>query len=149
MLGNRIFNLRKVRYKRDWFRNISDKQGKVWLGIALFSIIYMFAVLISAGAMEGDPTKFEGGLHWQSFAYALWESIYCIGISIGLITLFRRKLNTQGKAAKTASPNAYTMYLIPRSGTCWCFSASCWNSYLFFIEICNYFSCCCPTLLFN
>jgi len=101
-----------IAYKRDWFRNISDKQGKMWLKIALLSIIFMFFVAISAGALEGDLTLLVGGLHWQAFAYALWESIFCIGMSIGLITLFRKKWNTQGKASKTVNSNAYTMYLI-------------------------------------
>ena len=101
-----------IAYERDWFRNISDKQGKMWLIIALLSIIYMLVIGVSAGALEGDLTKLAGGLHWQAFAYALWESIYCIGMSIGLVTLFRKKLNTQGKASKTVSANVYTMYLI-------------------------------------
>ena len=101
-----------VAYKRDWFRNISDKQGKMWLTIALLSIIYMLLVGLAAGALEGDITRLAGGLHWEAFAYALWESIYCIGMSIGLVTLFRKKWNTQVKAAKTVSANAYTIYLI-------------------------------------
>lgn len=101
-----------IAYKRDWFRNISDRQGKMWLGIALLSIIFMLFVGISAGALEGDITKLAGGLYWEAFAYALWESIYCIGMSIGLVTLFRKKLNIQGKASKTVSANVYTMYLI-------------------------------------
>jgi surface polysaccharide O-acyltransferase-like enzyme len=72
----------------------------------------MLIVGISAGALQGDLTKLGGGLHWQAFAYALWESIYCIGMSIGLITLFRKRWNTQGKTAKNVSANVYTMYLI-------------------------------------
>lgn len=101
-----------IAYKRDWCRNISDNQGKLWLGIALLSIIFMLFVAISVGALEGNITKLLGGLYWEAFAYALWESIYCIGMSIGLITLFRKRWNTQGKASKTVSSNAYTMYLI-------------------------------------
>jgi len=101
-----------VAYKRDWLRNIPDKQGKIWLAIALLSIFFMTFVAISAGALEGDLTKLSGGLYWQAFAYALWESIFCIGMSLGLITLFRKKWNTQGKASKTVSANAYTIYLI-------------------------------------
>ena len=87
-----------VAYERDWFHNLSNKQGKIWLTIALLSIIYMLLVGIAAGALEGDISKLAGGLHWQSFAYALWESIYCMGMCIGLVTLFRKKWNTQGKA---------------------------------------------------
>ena len=102
-----------VAYQRDWFRNISDKQGKMWLIIALLSIIYFFLLVYAAGVLEGgDITPLLGGLRWEAFAFALWESIYCMGMCIGLITLFRKKWNTQGKASKTISANSYTMYLI-------------------------------------
>ena len=102
-----------VAYQRDWFRNISDKQGKMWLIIALLSIIYFFLLGLAAGAMSGgDITPLLGGLRWEAFAFALWESIYCMGMCIGLITLFRKKWNNQGKASKTISANSYTMYLI-------------------------------------
>ena len=99
-----------VAYQRDWFRNISDKQGKMWLIIALLSIIYFF--LLGFAMEGGDITPLLGGLRWEAFAFALWESIYCMGMCIGLITLFRKKWNTQGKASKTISANSYTMYLI-------------------------------------
>ena len=72
----------------------------------------MLFVGLASGALEWDITRLAGGLHWEAFAYALWESIYCIGMSIGLVTLFRKKWNTQVKAAKTVSANAYTIYLI-------------------------------------
>ncbi len=102
-----------VAYQRDWFRNISDKQGKMWLIIALLSVIYFFLLGFAVGAMEGgDITPLLGGLRWEAFAFALWESIYCMGMCIGLITLFRKKWNTQGKASKTIYTNSYTMYLI-------------------------------------
>jgi peptidoglycan/LPS O-acetylase OafA/YrhL len=100
-----------IAYNRDWFRNISDKQGKMWLGIALLSIIFMLSVALPP-LLEGDITRVVGGFYWEAFAFALWESIYCIGMSIGLVTLFRKKWNTQGKASKTVSANAYTIYLI-------------------------------------
>lgn len=100
-------------YQRDWFNNISDKQGKMWLIIALLSIIYYFLLGITVGAMEGgNITLLLGGLHAESFAFALWESIYCMGMCIGLVTLFRKNWNTQGKVSKTLSANSYTMYLI-------------------------------------
>ncbi|MFX0076801.1 MAG: acyltransferase family protein, partial [Candidatus Hermodarchaeota archaeon] len=102
-----------VAYQRDWFSNISDKQGKLWLKIALLSIIYFFLLGFASGAIEGgDITPLLGGFRWEAFAFALWESIYCMGMCIGLITLFRKKWNTQAKASKTISANAYTMYLI-------------------------------------
>ncbi|MFX1470743.1 MAG: acyltransferase family protein, partial [Promethearchaeota archaeon] len=68
---------------------------------------------ITVGAMEGgNITLLLGGLHGESFAFALWESIYCIGMCIGLVTLFRKNWSAQGKVSKTLSANSYTMYLI-------------------------------------
>lgn len=101
-----------IAFKRDWFLNIPDSQGKLWLGIALVSIIFMLLIAVTAGALEGDTSKLKGGLHWQAFAYAIWESVYAMGMSIGLITLFRKKWNNQGKISKNLSGNAYTIYLI-------------------------------------
>ncbi|MFX1256329.1 MAG: acyltransferase family protein [Promethearchaeota archaeon] len=101
-----------IAYKRDWFRNISDSQGKLWLAIAFLSIIYFFTIALLGGAFEGNIYKFQGGFYWQAFAYSIWESFYCIGMSIGLVTLFRKKFNTQGKASKILSENSYTIYLI-------------------------------------
>ena len=50
-----------VAYQRNWFRNISDEQGKLWLVIAILSIFFMTFVAFSAGAFEGDITLLTGG----------------------------------------------------------------------------------------
>ncbi|MFX0027333.1 MAG: acyltransferase [Candidatus Hermodarchaeota archaeon] len=101
-----------VGYERDWFNRMPDSQGKLWLTIALLSIVYAIALGFVSGAFEGEPDKLLGDLNWESFAYANWESIYGVGMIIGLITLFRKKFNTQGKVTKTISKNTYTIYLI-------------------------------------
>ncbi|MFX1376306.1 MAG: acyltransferase [Promethearchaeota archaeon] len=101
-----------VAYKRDWFNKISDSQGKLWLIIAFLSIFYLLLLGVIAGAFEGEIDTLLGGFYLESFGYANWESIYCIGMSIGLITLFRKRYDTQGKVTKTVSGNTYTMYLI-------------------------------------
>ena len=101
-----------VAYKRDWFTRVSDSQGRLWLIIALLSIIFLIMLGFVSGAFEGDPSKLLGGLYWESLAYASWESLYGVALSIGLITLFRNKINTQGKINKLLSPNTYSMYLI-------------------------------------
>ena len=107
-----MFILGVEAYKRDWFRNITDSQGNFWLLIVLISIIFFFVISLLGGALEGNIDPYLGGLQWQAFAYATWESFYCIGMCIGLITLFRRKYNRQGKVTKNLSQNAYTIYII-------------------------------------
>src|SRR5579875_1812722 len=56
----------------------------------------------SLGAV-GHPGVFEGGSHWQALLYALWESIVCVGLCIGLLFLFRKRFNIQGKVGKAVS----------------------------------------------
>ncbi|MFX1358648.1 MAG: acyltransferase family protein, partial [Promethearchaeota archaeon] len=107
-----MFILGVEAYKRDWFRNISDSQGNLWFLIVLISLVFFFIIGFLGGAFEGNTEPFRGGFHWQAFAYATWESFYCMGMCIGLITLFRRKYNQQGKVTKNLSQNAYTIYII-------------------------------------
>ncbi len=101
-----------IAYNRDWFRNITDSQGKLWLGIALIALFIFLPLGILLGAYSGDADKFIGGLNWQAFVFNLWESFYCMGMGIGLVVLFRKRYNTQGKVSKTLSQNAYTIYII-------------------------------------
>ena len=63
------------------------------------------------GAAEND-LPFKGGLNWQALSYVMWEAFVCVAMCIGLIYLFRRYLNRQGRVAKFLSPNAYTAYII-------------------------------------
>jgi glucan biosynthesis protein C len=99
-----------VAYNRDWFRNMPDSQGKVWLIIVLILIIIFFPIVILLGALENNA--FNGGLTWQSLLASTWESFYCMGMCIGLVVLFRKRLNTQGNISKSVSQNAYTMYIV-------------------------------------
>ena len=99
-----------VAYNRDWFRNMPDSQGKVWLIIVLILIIIFFPIVILLGALENNA--FNGGLTWQSLLASTWESFYCMGMCIGLVVLFRKQLNTQGNISKSVSQNAYTMYIV-------------------------------------
>lgn len=107
-----IFILGLYAAKHDWFLSIPDAQGKRWLTIAFVSVFFCFAVFILSGGLEGDPIPLLGGFHWQSFAFSLWEGVYGMGMCVGLVVLFRMRLNTQSKWAKALSDNSYTMYII-------------------------------------
>lgn len=53
-----------------------------------------------------------GGFHWLSLVYALWESFVIVGACLGLLVLFRQRLNHQGRLAKSLAASVYTVYLI-------------------------------------
>ena len=101
-----------VAYKRGWFRSLSETQGKLWLRIALLSIPILIIFSVVGGVFDYGFDLLLYGFTWQQFAYATWESIFCLGMCIGLIVKFRDKFNEQGTISKTVTENVYTMYLI-------------------------------------
>ncbi len=106
-----LFIVGLVAYRRNWLLGLPDAKGKLWLGISIAMILLFVPLALIGGAMENDQ-PFKGGLYWQAMAYAQWEAFLCMGMCIGLIYLFRRYLNRQGRLAKFLSPNAYIAYII-------------------------------------
>jgi len=53
-----------------------------------------------------------GNGHWQSAVYALWDSIFAVGMCLGVITLFRRFFNGQGRFGRFLSQHGYAVYVI-------------------------------------
>ncbi|MGE5223564.1 MAG: acyltransferase family protein [Omnitrophica WOR_2 bacterium] len=100
-----------VAYRRNWLSALPDAAGKLWLGIAVLLILIYAPLGLLAGGSE-NKELFLGGWHWQSLVFALWEAFLCVGMSIGLVSLFRRSLNRQGRLAQELSRSAYTAYLI-------------------------------------
>ncbi|SHO53361.1 acyltransferase family protein [Anaerocolumna xylanovorans] len=98
--------------KYRWFSKLTYQSGRKWLFAALVPGILCWAVIILAGgALNGNDGLLYGGLHWQSAAYALWESFTAVAMSIGLITVFREKYNKQSRFVKTLSDNSFAVYV--------------------------------------
>ncbi len=106
-----LFIVGLIAYRRNWLASLSDTTGKRWLAIAIVLILLFVPMALVGGAMESDE-PFRGGLYWQAAAFALWESLLCVSMCIGLTYLFRRYSNRQGRLARFLSPNAYTAYII-------------------------------------
>ncbi|GHO62972.1 hypothetical protein KSC_018640 [Ktedonobacter sp. SOSP1-52] len=106
-----LFVIGLMAYRRNWFLRLPDVLGRVWLRIAIGAMLSFPIMIIALGAV-GHADLFEGGWHWQALIYALWESVVCVGLCIGLLALFRKHLNTQGRMGKALSASAYTVYLI-------------------------------------
>lgn len=106
-----MFILGIIAYRRGWLTNIPVAMGKTWLKIAAIDLLLFPVIAIGGGAIH-QIAYFEGGLHWQAFAYALWEAIMCVAMCTGLPVLFRTRFNRQGSLGKFLSANAYTVYLI-------------------------------------
>ena len=108
-----LFIVGAVAYRRDWLVQIPDSMGRLWLCAAVTLVLVVFPALIAVGGgLNGDIAPFAGGLHWQCFAYAVWEQVTGVAIIIALLVLFRKHLNRQGRLSQAASAGAYTAYII-------------------------------------
>jgi glucans biosynthesis protein C len=94
-----------VAYRGDWLRTISGSMAKRVFAVALAATIILFLP-----SLAGD--HFLGGLHWQSVTYVLWDSIFAVGMSMGMIVFFRRYFNQPGRLGQFLSKHSYTVYII-------------------------------------
>ena len=98
--------------RNDWFEKLDYTTGKPWFVWGLLLGFVLFAVImLLGGALDGNLEPFNGGLTWQSAAFALWESFVSVSMSIGLLALFKEKYNTQNKLVKRLSKNAFSVYV--------------------------------------
>ena len=63
--------------------------------------------------MQGHTESYNGGFTLQSAAKTLWESLVRVGMSCGLIALYRRWFDRQGTLSKYLSDNSFAVYMFP------------------------------------
>jgi surface polysaccharide O-acyltransferase-like enzyme len=104
-----LFTIGAAVRRMDLFTRIPTAFGMRWLRLAV-----LIGPLIWAGIIvvaRPTPEQLTGGLHWQSAAYSIWESFFCAGMCVGLLTLFRRRWDTQGALARFLSANSFAVYM--------------------------------------
>jgi glucan biosynthesis protein C len=108
-----------VAYRRNWFFTLTPRMARDWSLIALLATLIFLGLALSSMMQEAGAAGTQqagyaiaGGFNWLAFSYALWESFVVVGVSIGLLVLFRQRWNHQGKLAKELAADVYTVYLI-------------------------------------
>jgi glucan biosynthesis protein C len=107
-----LFSAGLIAYRHNWLQELPDRAGRLWLWIAGILVLLFWPLMLAGGAIDKGFDAFAGGWRWQALATALWESTLCLSMCIGLIHVFRRYLNHQGRLAGFLSRNAYAAYLI-------------------------------------
>ena len=93
--------------QRGWLRLVSGSLGWVGLSLAVVAtIIFLPTALSSSGG------AFIGFGSWQSATFALWDSIFSVGVSLALIVLFRRFFNKGSKFGRFLSEHSFAVYII-------------------------------------
>ena len=89
--------------------------GYVGFGMVLAATILLFPLALSGRMFSLKLSivsgNFVGKGWWQSAVYALWDSIFSVGMFLGLLTVFRRRLNRQGRLRRMMSQQSYGVYI--------------------------------------
>ena len=108
-------------YRTNFYERITSAVGKRWLiagliiGLAGLFVLKLIAGVydFSAHTMNVKPFtgSFGGGVSWLSISFTLWESFVAVSMTVGLMALFRDKLNLGGSLARKLSDSAFAVYM--------------------------------------
>lgn len=108
-----MFIIGVIAYRRNWLQRLPTASAIFCFILAALLIVVVLPLLfIFGGVLDGQVWRFLGGPHWQAFAYAMWEQLLAVAMTVGLIVLSRERFNRQGRLAQTAALSSYTVYII-------------------------------------
>ena len=105
-----ILGIKSWRY--GWLEMIDFGRMRVWMSAAVAAILFLpLAVFFGVDGPEGLQAFF-GGFNALSFLYSLWQAVVFVGISLGLLYLFRTHLAGTGPLPRGLAHNAYAAYIL-------------------------------------
>lgn len=108
-----LYALGAISYENHWLDKITDKMSSYYFKVSIICftlLIVVLAVFMISGNSNVDG--FMGGMSFQALVYALWEPFMCVGISLKLITVFRKKHDTPSDLWTGLSLDTYPVYVI-------------------------------------
>jgi glucan biosynthesis protein C len=106
-----LFPVGLLAYRGNWILTMPKETGRLWGRVATVLLLLM-PVLIVTGSTSSSLGPFGGGWSWQALAFAFWEQLFCIAVSIGLTVWFREKLNMQNRFSKAVTESSYAAYIL-------------------------------------
>lgn len=95
----------------DWITRFPKQRGYVLLCSAVIFTIIVWPALMAMGDAAHNMAFYDGGMHWQALTSAVWEQIFGLCFSVGLIVLFREKFNGTGRFATLCRKNSFAVYV--------------------------------------
>jgi len=93
-------------YRNDWLARLPRRTGYTWL---------VCGVAVAAGLfVTGTDRSFfaAGGASWASACWTLVETVLCVGLCVGLLTLFRDVATGHNRLTRAMADSSYTIYII-------------------------------------
>ncbi len=80
--------------------------------IALLGGPVLLLALMFLGIQNGKVEYFFGGWHWQALGFALWEQFAGVGLSLGALALFSRKLDFANPLMRWLDERSFAVYVL-------------------------------------
>ncbi|ATW23498.1 acyltransferase family protein [Candidatus Formimonas warabiya] len=103
-----FFLIGMIAFRQGWLRSIPGSLGQLGFVLAVLATVILFPTAV----FIGSGSKWIGYGSWQSAVFALWDSIFAVGISLALITFFRRFLDGGKKFGRFLSQHSFAVYVI-------------------------------------
>jgi glucan biosynthesis protein C len=99
-------------FRHDWFRKLPDRTGMAWLwiGIAAAGSVYLMSALRLERFLPSITSI--GGEIAFSLVWNIREAFIAAGLSLGLLTWFRKRFNRQDRLMAAMSKDSYFVYII-------------------------------------
>ena len=81
-------------------------------GIVTIVVAPLALLAILIAGVRGGPHVFDGGLHWQAFALAMWEQLTGVGLSLGLLAWFSRHLARETQPRRWLADRSFGVYVL-------------------------------------
>jgi glucan biosynthesis protein C len=102
-----LFVLGILAYRNDWLRRLPTATGMTWLGVGLAAAVARYAYSLGEWQWLSSDSAVTH-LGWN-----LWEAVICVGLSVGLLVLFRERLNGgAGRLLPAVAGAAYAAYIV-------------------------------------
>jgi glucan biosynthesis protein C len=111
-----FFVLGAVAYRKGWFREIPNAMGVIGFITAAVTGIILFPYLYSGQWFSLEVSESlemaMGHGNWQSALYSLFDSLFAVGMSLGLITFFRQFLSKRSRLGQFLSQHSYAVFVL-------------------------------------
>lgn len=97
-----------------WLRPLAEStlaRRAGWIAL-IAGPIAMIAVMVFGGPPADDERPYSGGWFWQAGALAAWEQLAGLGLALGAMSFFVRRVNRESRAWSWLSDRAFAVYVL-------------------------------------
>jgi len=98
--------------KKEIFERVSERMLVICSFLGIAGIISSYTFFFGSDFFGAEVLRFTGGKSIGALWRSLWENSLAVFFGIGLIYVFKRKINSDSKIWKFLSLNSYGVYII-------------------------------------